>query len=964
MSKWTSYNNDSDGSLSYHYPSIWTNNTPSSGSVLKTYQTNSLYGENRNCFIELQFPFEFNASYQYYSGNLSFWYSLDFSNIENLTEVINVSVIIQRADSQNVSLDGWNDIRYSNESGDVDWTFKDFSFNSLNSTLNETGNYTLIFRSEFSHIRNGTNISPGISKIYLDEITFFMNFTAKQLQQNDTTGLQKSLTIDRAVRGNLTVSGIYFTDSLVSSTLNQNFSVFLWLHNISLFIANLTENMASPQFFSFQVNFSSLPSTFNLSYLLMVNSPMPPIILPNESTIIQFSNLSLLANTLPTVDQINCSLFDSETGHFRNLTELSWSPPLYDGLLNFTSAPILSNPGFTIAFIVNETNIQFNYVLNISYLSVQDTIFAQYYRIFTSMKSYLGSLNAYISTIQFNQSVLTSFEPYFKLLEQNRTLQALRSLYEADVSDAYVIHHYLVYLLPKIGLNQWYGYLFYDFGIQEFLSIRIQGILSVLDDYLLSIYHRIKNGDSGAGSDRLYYFYDVIDSLDTSIQESIVGTTSGIIHPELGIFPIVSMRSVDLFLQYCQNYTSFYQDKRLIEFILFQEDAGVPTLLSFGSSLNNITTRDYITISAEAAYILAYIFMIYSMKSVDITFIQLSESLKSRYTNELEFIPPESSNIILNQWNGYYDNGHFFVSLNLSTNTTSIKGAASLAIYYPLQNSAYLLAESIFNLSSAQSVEQIWINFTIPETSFILALNQGYNQSIYPYLLRLTIFDNSGIGIYWNNFTAFSNLTMFGSAFDLNIFQKIYQTVNYSALNLTIGYDIFKFDNLVFGFQHKIFLPQFQREIDLETLLPIFLFSTQESFIDKIELLKRANGDLTSNIEVSLKDRFNDPIYTGTKILNIPVKYILSIPANTTTFTLSTNITIVQGQNTTILNLPIQFEYYYLDEEPPVLINTMIFSILVVSMMSAIAVVFIRTFKLVYLEYYIRKRKFEALDRF
>jgi cAMP phosphodiesterase len=84
----------------------------------------------------------------------------------------------------------------------------------------------LIFRTEISHIRNGTNIIQGISNVYLDEITFFMNFTAQQLEKNNTTGLQKSLSIDREVIGNLTISGLYFTNTLWPDFKKKNF--FAW----------------------------------------------------------------------------------------------------------------------------------------------------------------------------------------------------------------------------------------------------------------------------------------------------------------------------------------------------------------------------------------------------------------------------------------------------------------------------------------------------------------------------------------------------------------------------------------------------------------------------------------------------------------------------------------------------------------------------------------------------------------
>ncbi len=965
-SKWNVHVNDSDASVWYEYPLIWSNNTSGSGAVLKKFETISLYGESKSCVIELQFPFQYNASYQYYSGGLSFWYSINFDQIANLTEGVNTSVFLSKPSSQNISIDGWNAQYESNGSGDVNWQFKNFSFNALNSVIDETGNYTLVFRTEISHVRNGTYTMPGITKFYLDEITFFMNFTAKQLRQNQTTGLLKQLSIDRVVQGNLTLSGFYFSNTLVSSTLYQNFSLFATIHNISLFIWNFSQNMLEPQPFAFQINFSTIASVFNISFFLVVRNPNPPLILPNESTSIQIFNLSLLANTLPTVSQINCSLMDSKTDIRRNLTLISESPARYQAILSFSSSPVLSNPGLQIIFLVNETNVQFNFTLNISYYSVQDTIFNQFYQIFDGLKRYLGTLNSFIGSIVYNETAVSAFEPYFKLLQQNRTLQALRTLYEQGVSDAYVIHHYLLYLQNIISLSKWYDYIFYDLGIEEFLSVRIRGINAALDDILFTIYSNIKSGRADVVPERLEKLYGLVSSLSMNFEALINGTSSTISLPNLALFPITPIKAANLLLLYCQNYTLFNTNSIILEFMNFESKTGIPSIFSAASEANGLTSREYLEISLGAGQLLSYLYMIYSIKTVDSAFIHLSNYLKSLYTTELIAIPSEPDAPIVNQWDVNYRNGILKSSLDVISNSTGLDSKASLTVFYPLESNFYCLGVHTFNITVLNASRYIEINLTLPETTYLLSMNNGNNRTIIPYLIKLTLFTDHGPITYWKNITAISNLTVFEVPLNLDNLQKINKTITLfdEYQNSTLNFTTFRANRLLFAFRQKILLPQFQREISYQTGLPLCVYSNQQLYLDSILLNQKNNSDLSIIIDSGIKDRFNDPIFIGTELSNIPVKYIISIPSGVDSFEISLNVSIQENQNILEMSIPIEFEYFYLDQEPPVYLNTLLFAMLLSSIIAGLSIVVIRVFKAVYLEYFIQKRNREAMDRF
>ena len=617
--------------------------------------------------------------------------------------------------------------------------------------------------------------------------------------------------------------------------------------------------------------------------------------------------------------------------------------------MSFKDFPIHSSTGLNVSFLANDSMIKFNFTLEISYLSIEDTVFLQIINVFRGMHDYLSEIDSFVrNDISLNETGLDKYEVYFQLLKENKSVEALQSLYKEYPSEAYVIGHYVNYLSLKIAPNRWHEYI-YDYGVQEWINRRIVGITQNLDQQLDSIYAQIKDGPSSFDLASIQNLYRLTNITTANFNELISGKHSSIAQPNLGAFSIVDFRYVQIFLNYLTNTNPENPTyHRMVEFLTLDANQdqnsshnsgiGVPALLSFGEFRERVKERDYVMLSIDACELLSSLFMICSLNSIEDSFGQISSKLKTIHSQNLDTITWENANLKLDNWAISNGNGIQTHVLDISSSNIANDALATITVFYPVENELYLIGESCKGLKIETGQKLLSVNMTIPETTYLLTLKNGYNLSIVPYIYKVSLTCGDTTKVYWKNTTIISNLTRFSTPLDLNTLPTYQTTINISRHLAPISYTSFKFERLAFVFDQKHFYDNREQKITIDAVYPLYYYSDLEGYIDKLEYTRVSSSNISFNLEATVKDIHGNPLFEGYKLSNVPVKYEIWPTVENIGFTVDVKSVIKNQPRTDIeINAIITFESYSIEEVPPIALNGLIVSVVFSLMMLGVA---------------------------
>jgi hypothetical protein len=244
---------------------------------------------------ELSHQFNFTGTEQVNRGWLNFTYAFE---VMNVNDTANISVYWDYLNGSRIKIDNWSDgITYSPSPV---LRSKQFDPEIITTLCPGPGEYNLTFR--FDHWMD-SNLQSHAARIWLDDITFWINYTALEIQNETTLSIQYPIAWDKNIIDNATYNVSFFPGAFPLSHDSSKIQVFVFLGQnlwnlgpMNSFLGEMWHN------FTFSIPSNSFPlSNFTFGIELRFNSDMRWM--ESEKWTCIFDNFRIQANTIiPAVE--------------------------------------------------------------------------------------------------------------------------------------------------------------------------------------------------------------------------------------------------------------------------------------------------------------------------------------------------------------------------------------------------------------------------------------------------------------------------------------------------------------------------------------------------------------------------------------------------------------------------------------------------------------------------------------
>lgn len=391
--------------------------------------------------------FTYNGTEHLTDAELSFEYKMEIS-MKNECPVgsigdINLSVWIVNPVGQEFQIDNWKEnvhFLYQGEENTytLNWRYKTFNLTHLNSIFNITGNYTLKFKSEHFHDRNGgTGTKVITTKTEIDNVKFILNYTKKEFPVAYNASLNQLFSFGKTPNGYAQLNFSYAMTEPFTALNDSGAELFINLNNYTIYSEQINETKIN-QWNNLQFNIENPKLEVELINLSIgINFTKNPVTFyPNQSWALFLDNVSFIIRAIPKVSQINLSFFiiDMNKTYFlsgdefgKGQTVISNYSAIFIGnseIYNIDRTNFYSN--WLFQFNCNSSNVTIEYNITKFGLTWRDVIFCEMQNISQMIISYLDTCLESITSSIFPRERMNGLTEIINYTRQNDISNAIK----------------------------------------------------------------------------------------------------------------------------------------------------------------------------------------------------------------------------------------------------------------------------------------------------------------------------------------------------------------------------------------------------------------------------------------------------------------------------------------------------------------------------------------------------------
>ncbi|MBD3350097.1 MAG: hypothetical protein GF364_01265 [Candidatus Lokiarchaeota archaeon] len=351
--------------------------------------------------------FTYNGTNNLVDAELTFDYYMQIGSTSWNADTVgdlNLSVWIVVPNGTEFKIGNWQRNLHCNQSTEEQtigsqssWPEKSFGLTDLKQVFNATGNYTLKFRADHYHNRDG--VTRIWSSILINTVKLTLNYTKKEYQTDDKIILHQNSTFGRLPRDFAEFNASFAITEPFTNLNNSGSEIFFAINDNVIFSQRINETEYNEwSSISYDLD-NEIVNSEEIRISAGINFTDNVTFYPNQTWSLYLDNLSLVIRSTPHLEQIELQLFIPTLNKTNVITETDFgrgysiienaSIMWIDNYERYPNAESIAPQNRTIQFLSNSTNITIAYNITKFGLSWRDTIYTEMQDIGDLIDTYL-----------------------------------------------------------------------------------------------------------------------------------------------------------------------------------------------------------------------------------------------------------------------------------------------------------------------------------------------------------------------------------------------------------------------------------------------------------------------------------------------------------------------------------------------------------------------------------------------